>query len=183
MTVIEQELNGIYLIKPKIFRDSRGYFYEAYHQKKLAEQGIEVHFVQDNVSFSYKNTIRGLHFQRHPHEQAKLVSVRSGRVFDVVVDIRTDSPTYGKWLGFELTSDSHEMLLISKGFAHGFCVLSETAEFEYKCSSFYEPGSEGSLFWNDPELAIEWPISPENAILSDKDKAAPLFNGFRTLKK
>ncbi|MGD8228158.1 MAG: dTDP-4-dehydrorhamnose 3,5-epimerase [Desulfobacteraceae bacterium] len=165
-------LPEIIIIEPELFQDDRGYFTEMYHKAKFEEAGIKGDFIQDNRSLSYQRTIRGLHYQvRKP--QGKLVWVLSGEVFDVAVDIRRGSPTFGKWLGTALSSENKKGIYIPPHFAHGFCVLSEEAEVFYKCTEFYSPEDERTIRWDDPGLAIEWPI--ENPILSEKDATAPFF--------
>lgn len=159
-------LQGLIIIEPAVFKDNRGYFYEGFQQKRYAELGIPP-LVQDNVSRSTKNVIRGLHYQL-PHAQGKLVGVTNGSVWDVVVDIRQSSPTFGQWFGITLNDENHLQMYIPPGFAHGFCVLSETADFYYKCTEFYSPGNEHGLSWNDPKLNIPWPT--KNPILSPKDE-------------
>ncbi len=149
-------IEGLYVIEPTVHRDARGYFVETYNKRDMEEAGIKVDFVQDNQSMSSKGVLRGLHFQKE-HPQAKLVRVIKGSVFDVAVDLRKGSPSYGQWYGEVLTADNNKQFFISEGFAHGFLVLSETAEFCYKCTDFYHPGDEGGLAWNDPEIGIEWP--------------------------
>jgi len=149
-------IEGLYIIEPQVHGDSRGYFMETYSQRDMAEQGLNMVFVQDNQSMSVKGVLRGLHFQKQ-HPQGKLVRVIRGRVFDVAVDLRSGSETYGRWYGVELTEENKKQFYISEGFAHGFLVLSETAEFCYKVTDFYRPGDEGGLAWNDPEIGIEWP--------------------------
>ncbi len=167
MKIITTSLDGVIIIEPKVFADNRGFFMETYHQRRYNDSGINRIFVQDNLSFSVKGTLRGLHFQvRHP--QAKLVQAITGEIFDVAVDIRRDSPTFGKWVGVRLSEQNKRQLFIPEGFAHGFCVLSETALFSYKCSEVYAPGDEGGVLWSDPEIGIEWPV--EHPIISDKDK-------------
>lgn len=173
MDVIETKLPGLLLIKPDVFQDERGFFFESYNYRRYAAHGIDSQFVQDNHSRSIKNTLRGLHYQVNPG-QAKLVRVIVGEVFDVAVDIRQGSPTYGQWHGQILSSENKLQLFIPVGFAHGFCVLSEIAEFEYKCSSYYSPADERGIIWNDPEIAIEWPCS--KPILSAKDSNLPGFH-------
>ena len=154
--VTKAPIEGLYVIEPTVHGDSRGYFVETYNQKDMHEAGLDMVFVQDNQSMSTKGVLRGLHFQKQ-HPQAKLVRVIRGRVFDVAVDLRSDSGTYGKWYGVELTEENKKQFYISEGFAHGFLVLSDVAEFCYKCTDFYRPGDEGGLAWNDPEIGIEWP--------------------------
>lgn len=147
---------GLYVIEPAVHGDSRGYFMETYNQRDMAEAGLNMIFVQDNQSMSVKGVLRGLHFQKQ-YPQGKLVRVIKGRVFDVAVDLRAESETYGKWYGVELTEENKKQFYISEGFAHGFLVLSDTAEFCYKCTDFYHPGDEGGLAWNDPKIGIQWP--------------------------
>lgn len=179
MEIEKTSLEGAYLIKPNVFQDERGFFMETYSKKKLAEFGITEEFVQDNHSMSVtKGVLRGLHFQNPPHTQAKLVRVTRGAVYDVIVDLRKDSPTFGKWEGFELTENNFYMLYVPRGFAHGFCTLKDYTEFQYSCDDFYEPESEGGLMWNDPDLKIYWPI--ENPILSEKDQKHPPFKEFNS---
>ncbi len=156
INVTKCPIEGPCIIEPKVYRDSRGYFVETYNRRDYENHGFKDDFVQDNQSMSVKGTLRGLHFQII-HPQGKLVRVVSGRVFDVVVDIRGNSKTFGKWFGIELTSDSMKQLYIPEGFAHGFLVLSDVAELSYKCSEFYSPDDEGGIAWNDPEIGIEWP--------------------------
>ena len=154
--VTKATIEGLYIIEPAVFGDSRGYFTETYNQRDMIEAGLNMTFVQDNESVSTKGVLRGLHFQK-THPQGKLVRVMEGRVFDVAVDIRQGSPTFGKWFGVELTEDNHKQFYISPGFAHGFLVLSERAKFAYKCTDFYHPEDEGGLAWNDPDIGIVWP--------------------------
>ena len=149
-------IDGLYIIEPKIHGDERGYFFESYNKADLLEAGIDKEFVQDNENFSTKGVLRGLHFQKH-YPQAKLARVVQGRVFDVAVDLRANSPTYGQWFGVELTAENNRQFLITEGFAHGMLVLSDTAKFVYKCSDYYHPGDEGGIAWNDPEVGIQWP--------------------------
>ena len=156
ITVTKCPIEGLYIIEPTVFGDNRGYFMETYNQQDMLEAGLNMKFVQDNQSMSVKGVLRGLHFQKQ-FPQGKLVRAIKGRVFDVAVDLRADSPTYGKWYGVELTEENKKQFYISEGFAHGFLVLSETAEFCYKCTDFYHPGDEGGLAWNDPAIGIEWP--------------------------
>lgn len=170
MEILTTEFPGLVLIKPKIFGDARGYFYESWNKERYVSAGIVEDFVQDNVSFSSRGVLRGLHYQK-PYTQGKLVSVLMGEVWDVVVDLRRSSPTFGKWQGFTLTGEHKEQLFVPCGFAHGFCVLSETALFQYKCTDKYSPNSEHGIIWNDPTLAIPWPV--ENPIISEKDIKHP----------
>lgn len=170
MNIITTSIEGILIIAPKSFTDKRGFFMETYNQRKYIESGINTIFVQDNLSYSLKNTLRGLHFQiRHP--QAKLVQVISGEIFDVAVDLRSGSSTFGKWIGTLLSDENRRQMFIPEGFAHGFCVLSEIAYFYYKCSDFYSPDDEGGIVWSDPDIGIEWPV--KNPIVSEKDKQYP----------
>ena len=180
INVIETEIEGVKIIEPKIFGDSRGYFYESYSQRDFEEKVAKVSFVQDNQSFSHYGVLRGLHFQLPPYSQSKLVRVIQGRVMDVAVDIRKGSPTYGKYVTCEMSGENHRQFFIPKGFAHGFVVLSETALFQYKCDEFYHPEAEGAIAWDDPDLAIDWPIKKENIELSEKDKHHPTFKEFVT---
>lgn len=166
------------ILKPKIFSDSRGYFFESYNKKKLHSIGIFDEFVQDNQSFSSKGTLRGLHFQTGPSAQSKLVRVIDGIVYDVAVDLRKNSPTYGQHFGIELTGSNQLQFYIPRGFAHGFVVLSETALFAYKCDNFYDPTHEGGIKYNDQDLAIDWKIDPNIVSLSEKDKINPCFKDF-----
>ena len=171
MEFIKTSIEGVYVIEPKVFGDNRGYFMETYNEKVFKEAGLDYVFVQDNQSKSKKGVLRGLHFQK-TYPQAKLVRVISGTVFDVCVDLRKNSPTYGKWEGVILSSENKKMFMVPRGFAHGFVVLSETAEFAYKCDDFYHPEDEGGIMWNDEEVGIEWPIDFE-PLLSEKDKKHP----------
>jgi len=175
MNVLETGLPGLVIIEPKVFKDDRGYFFESYHEEKLVQQGIKTKFVQDNQSKSSYGVTRGLHFQQNPHAQTKLVRVLEGVIYDVALDIRKGSPTFGKWFGIELSSENKKQLYVPQGFAHGFSVLSETAVVFYKCDNLYHPASEGGIVYNDPELAIDWKVDPAKAILSPKDKALPLL--------
>jgi dTDP-4-dehydrorhamnose 3,5-epimerase len=163
-------IDGLYIIKPTVFGDSRGYFMETYNKKDYLEAGLNMEFVQDNQSKSRKGVLRGLHFQiKHP--QGKLVSVLQGEVFDVAVDLRKGSETYGKWYGITLTGDSKTQFYVPSGFAHGFVVLSEEAVFSYKCTDYYRPEEEGGIIWDDPDVGIKWPLEGiDNLIMSDKDK-------------
>jgi dTDP-4-dehydrorhamnose 3,5-epimerase len=172
MKVIETKIPGVLIIEPKVFGDSRGFFLESFNAARYAEYGIETNFVQDNHSRSSKGVLRGLHFQKQ-YPQGKLVSVTSGVVFDVAVDIRQDSSTFGQWVGIILSADEHKQFYIPPGLAHGFCVLSETADFQYKCTDYYHPEDEGSIRWNDSDIAIEWNISDPR--LSEKDAKAPFL--------
>ena len=164
------EIPDVILVEPKIFPDDRGFFLETWHEQRYAQAGITKPFVQDNVSFSKRGVLRGLHFQ-HPHGQGKLVAVLSGEVVDIAVDIRVGSPTFAQWVSVTLSAENHKQLYVPAGFAHGFCVMSQTALFSYKCTDFYDGSAEGGLIWNDPELEIDWPI--DNPVLSEKDAALP----------
>ncbi len=168
MEVQHTELPGVFVIEPRFFADSRGFFMETYHQKRYADAGLDCRFVQDNYSRSCKATVRGLHYQIQ-HPQGKLVQVVHGEIFDVAVDVRRDSTTFGRWLGITLNDTNHLQLYIPPGFAHGFCVLSEFADFFYKCTDLYYPDHERTLLWNDPDVGIDWPLS-EEPILSEKDQ-------------
>lgn len=179
MEFIKTEIEDLFLIKPKVFGDHRGFFLESYSERVFSEAGIDITFRQDNHSKSEKKgVVRGLHFQLPPFTQTKLVRVTKGAVYDVAVDLRKNSQTYGKWQGFELTAENFLMLLIPQGFAHGFCTLEDDTEFVYKNDNFYAPEHEGSIRWNDPTLNIDWPI--KDAILSEKDAIAPIFNNFES---
>jgi len=174
MEVIKTEIDGVLIIEPKVFGDHRGYFFESFNEREFAEKsGVDVHFVQDNESKSCYGVVRGLHFQKGEHAQAKLVRVISGKVLDVAVDIRPGSPTFGKHVAVELTAENHRQFFIPKGFAHGFVVLSPEAVFQYKCDEFYCPEAEGAIAWNDPDVAIDWQIPASDVILSDKDRKHP----------
>lgn len=164
------EIEGLFVIEPAVFKDERGYFMETYNQNDFKEAGLDMVFVQDNQSMSVKGVLRGLHFQKE-FPQGKLVRVVRGKVFDVAVDLRTSSKTYGKWFGVELSAENKKQFYIPEGFAHGFLVLSDEAEFCYKCTDFYRPGDEGGMAWNDPEIGIAWPIEEGmNLIISEKDQ-------------
>ncbi|MEO8875327.1 MAG: dTDP-4-dehydrorhamnose 3,5-epimerase [Polyangiaceae bacterium] len=170
MKIEETSLPGVLIVQPRAFGDARGFFFESFHAERYAAAGITGPFVQDNVSRSARGILRGLHFQE-PKGQGKLVYVTRGAVFDVAVDVRRGSPYFGKWFGAELSDENHTQLWVPPGFAHGFCVLSETADFAYKCTDLYAPEHERSVLWNDPDLGIAWPI--EKPLLSAKDAAAP----------
>ncbi len=174
MEVIKTEIDGVLIIEPKVFGDHRGYFFESFNEREFAlKTGQELHFVQDNESKSCYGVVRGLHFQKGEKAQAKLVRVIKGRVLDVAVDIRPDSPTFGKYVSAELTAENHRQFFIPKGFAHGFAVLSPEVVFQYKCDEFYCPEAEGAIAWDDPDLAIDWKLPAEDVILSDKDRRHP----------
>lgn len=180
MNVIKTNIQGLALIEPRLFPDSRGYFFEAYSEREFREKVADVHFVQDNESQSVRGVMRGLHFQRPPYTQAKLVRCVRGRVLDVAVDIRRGSPTYGQHVAVELTEDNHRQFFIPKGFAHGFAVLSETAVFQYKCDEYYHPEADGGISILDRSLGIDWRLTPEEAILSEKDTRHPLLADFQS---
>ena len=170
ITVTPCQIEGLYVIEPAVFKDERGYFVETYNQKDFKEAGLDMVFVQDNQSMSVKGVLRGLHFQK-TFPQGKLVRVVRGSVFDVAVDVRAGSKTYGQWFGVELSAQNKKQFYIPEGFAHGFLVLSDEAEFAYKCTDFYHPDDEGGLAWNDPEIGIAWPITEEmSLVISDKDQ-------------
>ena len=179
MKVIRTDIEGLAVIEPKVFSDERGYFFEAFNQKAFNEEVGPVEFVQDNESKSSYGVVRGLHFQRPPYAQAKLVRVAKGRVLDVAVDLREGSPTYGKHFSVELSDENHRMLFIPRGFAHGFSVLSEEVIFQYKCDNYYHPESEGAVAWNDPDLGIDWGIPADKVILSAKDAKNPLLKDMK----
>lgn len=166
MNIIETALPGVLVFEPKVFGDARGFFFESWHRRRYAELGLDVDFVQDNISFSARGVLRGLHFQ-HPRGQGKLVQVLRGEIFDVALDVRRGSPHFGQWFGEKLSSDNKKQIYIPPGFAHGFCVLSDQALISYKCTDYYAPESEVSIRWNDPAVGIAWPISEPT--LSGKD--------------
>lgn len=181
MEVIKTEIEGVVIIEPRVFGDARGYFFESFNAREFVEKtGMQVNFVQDNESMSHYGVLRGLHFQQPPFAQSKLVRVVKGRVLDIAVDIRVGSPTYGKYVSVELTEDNHRQFFMSKGFAHGFSVLSDEVIFQYKCDEFYAPQSEGAIAWNDPDLAIDWQIPADKVLLSDKDKKHPFLRDFKS---
>ena len=172
MKLVQTELEGVVVIEPRVFEDPRGFFMETFHRERYAALGIRDDFCQDNLSFSSRNTLRGLHYQ-FPHAQAKLVQVLQGEIFDVAVDIRRGSPTFGRAVAVTLSERNRRQLFIPKGFAHGFCVLSETALFAYKCSDFYAPDCDRGVLWSDPAIGIRWPV--EEPLLSVKDQTLPLL--------
>mgnify|MGYP003461856920 CR=1 FL=1 len=178
MEVIKTELEGVVILEPRLFKDDRGYFFESFSQREFDEKVRPVKFVQDNESKSVYGVLRGLHFQKPPFAQSKLVRVIQGAVLDVAVDIRVGSPTYGKHVAVELTAENHRQLFIPRGFAHGFSVLTDEVVFQYKCDNFYAPQSEGAIAWNDPALGIDWRIPEASVILSEKDKHHPLLKDF-----
>ena len=174
MEIVKTELAGVLIVEPTVHGDARGYFFESFNEREFREKsGFKVHFVQDNESLSCYGVVRGLHFQRAPHAQSKLVRVIKGEVLDVAVDIRPNSPTFGKHVAVRLSAENHRQFFIPKGFAHGFSVLSEEAVFQYKCDDFYAPETEGAIAWDDPDLAIDWQLPAESIILSEKDKHHP----------
>lgn len=178
MEVIRTEIDGVVIIEPRVFADSRGYFFESFSQREFDEKVRRIDFVQDNESMSSYGVMRGFHFQCPPYTQSKLVRCVKGRVLDVVVDIRKGSPTYGKHVAVELSEENHRQLFIPRGFAHGFSVLSETAVFQYKCDNYYAPQAEGGISIKDESLGIDWKIPTENAILSEKDTRHELLKDF-----
>jgi dTDP-4-dehydrorhamnose 3,5-epimerase len=178
MEIIKTPIEGLLVIEPQVFRDARGYFVETYNEERYRKAGIDTIFVQDNQSCSSYGVVRGLHFQKPPYEQAKLVCCTVGRVLDVAVDLRPDSPTYGQWYGVELSEENKRQFFIPKGFAHGFSVLSESAIFTYKCDNVYHPEAEGGILLNDPKLAIDWRIPEEVRIISTKDTKHPTFDEY-----
>jgi dTDP-4-dehydrorhamnose 3,5-epimerase len=173
MIVKETGFEGLLVLEPKVFKDSRGFFFESYSRKRMEEHGIPYDFIQDNQSHSSHGIIRGLHFQKAPHEQAKLVWVIAGSVFDVAVDLRPSSPTYGNWYGIELSAENFLQLLIPGGFAHGFSVLSDHAIVQYKCDQYYQPESESGIRFDDPDLGIDWRIEANKIQVSEKDSVLP----------
>jgi dTDP-4-dehydrorhamnose 3,5-epimerase len=170
VNVIETNLPGVLIVEPKVFGDERGFFMESWNGRRYEEAGLPGRFVQDNLSYSARGVLRGLHFQ-NPQPQGKLVSVLRGEVFDVAVDIRVGSPTFGRWTGVTLSADNKRQFYVPENFAHGFVVTSEVALFFYKCTDYYAPSSEGIVLWNDPDIGIEWPIDAPT--LSERDRAAP----------
>ncbi len=176
MKVNTTPIEGLLIIEPKVLTDARGYFYESYNQKVFREAtGLDINFVQDNQARSTKNVLRGLHYQRNPRAQTKLVKVLEGAIWDVVVDLRSQSPTYGEWYGIMLSAENKKQFLVPGGFAHGYAVVSETAEVFYKCDDYYSREDEGGVLFNDPALGIDWKIPVEEAIVSEKDLNQPLF--------
>lgn len=170
MNIIKTEIEGLVIVEPRIFRDDRGYFYESFSQREFEENVCRTTFVQDNQSMSSYGVVRGLHFQKPPFCQSKLVRCIKGAVLDVAVDIRKGSPTFGKYVAVELTEDNHRQFFVPRGFAHGFAVLSEVAVFQYKCDNYYNKESEGAIAWNDEQIAVDWRLPSEKVILSEKDK-------------
>ncbi|MCM1376922.1 MAG: dTDP-4-dehydrorhamnose 3,5-epimerase [Clostridium sp.] len=181
MRRIETNIPGVVIIEPRVFGDSRGYFFESFTRRESQRLLGDVDFVQDNESRSQRGVVRGLHFQKGEHAQAKLVRVAWGKILDVVVDIRPDSPTFGRHTVVELSDENHRMLFLPRGMAHGFAVLSETAVFEYKCDNYYCPEAEGAIAWDDPDLNIDWQLDPSEIILSSKDAAHPRLRDLKLL--
>ena len=179
MNIIPTEIEGVLIIEPRIFQDSRGYFFESFNQREFEGKVGAVNFVQDNESKSCYGVVRGLHFQKGEHSQGKLVRVVKGRVLDVAVDLRPGSKTFGKHVAVEISEEDHRQLYIPKGFAHGFSVLSDEVIFQYKCDDFYCPETEGAIAWDDPDLAIDWKVPEDKIILSEKDKRHPRLRDFR----
>lgn len=175
MPFIKTKFPGLLVFEPKVFEDNRGYFYESYNKNTFSDDGVEINFVQDNQAKSSFGVIRGLHFQKDPHAQTKLLRVLSGEIIDAVVDIRIDSPTYGKAYTILLSAQNKKQLLVPKGFAHGYSVISETAEVFYKCDEFYHKESEGGILWSDPSLQIDWGIPTDKELVSEKDVQLPLL--------
>lgn len=180
MNVIKTDIEGVVVIEPRVFDDARGYFFESYSKRRFDEVVRPIEFVQDNESMSTRGVIRGLHFQRPPFSQSKLVRCVRGAVLDVVVDIRRGSPTYGRHIAVELTGENRRQLFVPRGFAHGFAVLSDEAVFQYKCDNYYHPESEGGISIADHSLCIDWRIDPAEAILSEKDLRNPMFSDFES---
>ena len=178
MSIVETEIKGVFIIEPKVFGDNRGYFFESFSQREFESVIGPVTFVQDNQSKSSYGVVRGLHFQKPPHAQAKLVRVVKGKVLDVAVDLRKDSPTFGKYMAVELSDENHRQVFIPKGFAHGFSVLSEEAVFQYKCDEYYAPESEAAIAWDDQDLNIDWKVPAEDVVLSAKDRNHPTLKEF-----
>ncbi len=178
MKVTKTDIEGVLIIEPRLFNDARGYFFESYNRKNYEEAGITADFVQDNEACSTRGVMRGLHFQRPPYAQAKLVRCVKGKVLDVAVDIRKGSPTYGQHVAVELSEENHRQFFIPRGFAHGFAVLSDTAVFQYKCDNYYHPEADGGISIQDDTLGIDWQIDPAEALLSDKDLRHPVLADF-----
>jgi dTDP-4-dehydrorhamnose 3,5-epimerase len=175
MKISKTAIEGVVIIEPQVFEDERGYFFESYNQAKMEEAGLHYNFIQDNQSKSSYGVVRGIHFQKGEFAQAKLVRVLEGTVLDVAVDLRKNSPTFGKYVAVELSAENKKQLMIPRGFGHGFAVLSKTAVFAYKCDNVYNKASEGGIRFNDPDINVDWKINPEEAILSEKDKNAPFL--------
>ena len=180
MKITATKIEGVFILEPKVFKDARGYFFESFSKKEFEKEIGKIDFVQDNESCSSKGVIRGMHFQRPPFSQAKLVRCVVGKVLDVAIDLRKESPTYGEYVAVELSEDNHLQFFIPKGFAHGFEVLSDTAIFQYKCDEYYHPEAEGGIDAFDPTLGIEWQTPSNEAIISDKDRLHPKISEFNT---
>lgn len=180
MNIQKTPIEGLLVVEPQVFHDARGYFVETYNEQRYREAGIDAQFVQDNQSCSSYGVVRGLHFQRPPYSQAKLVSCTVGRVLDVAVDLRKDSPTFGRWYSVELSEENHRQFFIPRGFAHGFSVLSEKAIFTYKCDNLYHPEADGGLLLSDPDLAVDWQVPEELRIISEKDTKHPKMADFQS---
>ena len=178
MNFIKTNIDGVFIIEPRIFKDSRGYFFESFSAREFQEKISPITFIQDNESLSRYGVIRGLHFQKPPYTQSKIIRVIKGAILDVAVDIRKGSPTFGQHLSVELTAENHRQLFIPHGFAHGFSVLSPEALIQYKCDNFYAPQSEGGILWNDPDLHIDWQIPSDKVILSEKDTKHPFLKDY-----
>ena len=178
MNFIKTNIDGVFIIEPRIFKDSRGYFFESFSAREFQEKISPITFIQDNESLSHYGVIRGLHFQKPPYTQSKIIRVIKGAILDVAVDIRKGSPTFGQHISVELTAENHRQLFIPHGFAHGFSVLSPEALIQYKCDNFYAPQSEGGIFWNDPDLNIDWQIPSDKVILSEKDTKHPFLKDY-----
>ena len=181
MEIIKTNIEGVVIIEPRIFKDDRGYFFESFSKREFEEKVCKTTFVQDNESKSSYGVLRGLHFQKPPFAQSKLVRVIKGAVLDVAVDIRKGSPTFGQYVSVELTGENHRQFFIPRGFAHGFSVLSEEVIFQYKCDNFYSPQSEGAIAWNDPDLNIDWRIPAEKVVLSEKDSKHPRLKDWQNV--
>ena len=181
MEIIKTNIEGVVIIEPRIFKDDRGYLFESFYQREFEEKVCKTTFVQDNESKSSYGVLRGLHFQKPPFAQSKLVRVIKGAVLDVAVDIRKGSPTFGQYVSVELTGENHRQFFIPRGFAHGFSVLSEEVIFQYKCDNFYSPQSEGAIAWNDPDLNIDWRIPAEKVVLSEKDSKHPRLKDWQNV--
>ena len=179
MPFITTDIAGLLIFEPVVYKDERGHFFESYNEQTFHKEGVTNRFVQDNQSLSNYGVIRGLHYQLDPHAQCKLVRVLSGKILDVAIDLRKNSPSFGKWISVELSADNRRQLLVPRGFAHGFSVLSETAEVSYKCDAFYHKESEGGIRFDDPELNIDWQVPAGKAIVSQKDLDLPLFANCR----
>ena len=175
MKITKTAIDGVFIIEPQVFEDERGYFFESWNAAKMKEAGLDYNFIQDNQSKSCYGTVRGIHFQKGEFAQAKLVRVLEGTVLDVAVDLRQGSPTFGKYVAVELSAENKKQLMIPRGFGHGFSVLSKTAVFAYKCDNVYNKASEGGIRFDDPQIGVDWKINPQEAILSEKDKNAPLL--------